>query len=591
MQPGCMYAGSALAISGMLDGFNIINIGSIEEKEKKMKLARVFQDNMVMQRRMPILIWGSTDKEEEIIVRMNGQEVYREVVIPGAVSFQIPPQEAAEDVALEIGDITLHHVDFGEVWVAGGQSNMEFMLKYDQDGEGEIASANDAHLRTYIVGQYSFAGEREEGYKSWNPWDRWLPYKSESAAELPAVAVYFAKELRKAGIPVGILSCNWGGTTASAWLNPKYLLADPDLKTYVDDFQALVDKLDLERYFAIKKVVNPVMNSPQSAKMNEIIVKNTFHPDKSMEMIASFAKERGTVQGDAKEHQETEGLDSSSIPMEEIMAIGPGDKAEPGSLYENMLKEILGYSVQGVIWYQGETDEPKAWMYDKLFTAMINCWRREWKQRNDGMERMPFLFVQLAPYGTWMNNTSERYPILRRQQEIVSKSVQDVYMTSISDIGNVYDIHPKEKAPVGKRLSLLARKYVYGETDLLADAPEAKEMVCDGDTVRISFRYGDGLYQSKGDFSQYNGFALEEIWKELVPPVLGGINGLRVYVDEEELTDANCTVEEEQLLIHSSKFSTAESIKVEFAQTAFYQVNLFNRAELPVKPFVLADVR
>ena len=94
MQPGCMYAGSALAISGMLDGFNIINIGSIEEKEKKMKLARVFQDNMVMQRRMPILIWGSTDKEEEIIVRMNGQEVYREVVIPGAVSFQIPPQEA-----------------------------------------------------------------------------------------------------------------------------------------------------------------------------------------------------------------------------------------------------------------------------------------------------------------------------------------------------------------------------------------------------------------------------------------------------------------------------------------------------------------
>lgn len=133
-----------------------------------------------------------------------------------------------------------------------------------------------------------------------------------------------------------------------------------------------------------------------------------------------------------------------------------------------MLKEIIGYSAQGVIWYQGETDDKKPQMYGKLFSAMIACWRRDWKEKNAAMDRLPFLFVQLAPFGTWRDNSSESYPVLRCQQEFVSKSVQDVYMTCISDIGNVYDIHPKVKKPVGQRLAQLAVKYIYG-MDILAD--------------------------------------------------------------------------------------------------------------------------
>ena len=70
---------------------------------------------------------------------------------------------------------------------------------------------------------------------------------------------------------------------------------------------------------------------------------------------------------------------------------------------------------------------------------------------------MPFLFVQIAPYGNWMGNSNENYPILRRQQEQVSKSVADAYMASIFDIGNVYDIHLQNKRNVRERLALLAK--------------------------------------------------------------------------------------------------------------------------------------
>lgn len=131
-----------------------------------MQLARVFADYMVLQRDKPLLIWGCSEKEEKLSVKINGLKVCDARITEGEFSFTIPAQEAAEDVLIEIGEVRLEHVDIGEVWVAGGQSNMEFMLQYTEDGEKEIAAAGDEHLRTYIVGQYSFAGEREEGYAS-----------------------------------------------------------------------------------------------------------------------------------------------------------------------------------------------------------------------------------------------------------------------------------------------------------------------------------------------------------------------------------------------------------------------------------------
>lgn len=82
---------------------------------------------------------------------------------------------------------------------------------------------------------------------------------------------------------------------------------------------------------------------------------------------------------------------------------------------------------------------------------MIGCWRESFCQE------LPFLFVQLAPYGTWLGGTGEKYPELRRRQEMVSRRVPGAYMTSVMDLGMYEDIHPKHKKEVGERLALLAR--------------------------------------------------------------------------------------------------------------------------------------
>lgn len=533
-----------------------------------MKLAGIFSNYMVLQRRTPILIWGESDKTEKIEIKINRSVVFTVDIAKGAFSFLIPEQEAAENVLLEIGDICLEHVDIGEVWVAGGQSNMEFMLKYTEGGEEEIQSAGDEHLRTYTVGQYSFSGEREAGYKAWNPWDRWLTYVPEHAPELPATAIYFAKELRKSGIPVGILSCNWGGTSASAWIKKERLLEDDALKIYVDEFEDIVSKLDLNKYQMMKDQIRPMMASPQSRETMSMMLKNTFKPDEWKQMMFAQVKQ-----------------EKGQPSMEDLMAVGPGEPNEPGTLYENMVREITGYSVRGVIWYQGETDENKASIYARLFSALIHCWRDEWKKKNASAEKMPFLFVQLAPYGTWMGSSNENYPILRKQQEQVSKDVPDTYMASISDIGNIYDIHPKNKKVVGQRLALLAKKYVYGSSDILADAPEMEPVIKEGDTLIVPFTNGQGLHIKEMDFSSYNGFDCKDIDNKLLPPILNGVNGLKVLADGNVLTDAVCKTRENQLWICSKKLCNAKEICVEFAQTGFYQVNLYNEAEIPAKPF------
>lgn len=536
-----------------------------------MKLARFFTDYIVLQRDMPVLIWGTAEADEKIAVKLNGETICKTEVQKGKVSFTIPAQPAMEDATLEIGNVTLSHVDFGEVWIAGGQSNMEFALKFTSEWEEEKKNRNDAHFRMYTVGQYSYPGQREEGYKAWNPWDKWLPYTGDNGAEFSAVATFFAKELRKDGIPVGIVSCNWGGTSASAWLDKRYLAADPELKSYLDDFDELVSSLNMFFYKGMKKKMRAGMASQKGMEGMSAMMKNTVRPEdmkgpSGMPPLPPF-------------------LTKKKVAPDKLMMWGPGDQNEPGTLYTNMISEIAGVSARGVIWYQGESDCFKDKMYGKLFTALISCWRDTWKSANAAMEKLPFLFVQLAPYGVWAMNPAEDYTLIREQQEMVSKNVADTYMTTVGDLGNVYDIHPKVKAPVGKRLALLAEKYIYGKSELLADSPEMATAVRKEDSVIIGFYNGEGLHKTEEDYSSYNGFTLDKIRPELLPKVTDGVNGLQVLVDGKEVSDVAVSVDGDVLVLKSAVFANAAEVQVKYAKTGFYQLNLFNKAGIPVRPF------
>lgn len=184
-------------------------------------------------------------------------------------------------------------------------------------------------------------------------------------------------------------------------------------------------------------------------------------------------------------------------------------------------------------------------------------------------EQLPFLYVQLAPFERWLECRGDRYPQVRACQELVSKKVANVWMTSISDLGDRDDIHPKFKREVGERLALLARGKIYGE-ELLCEPPECTGAEAAEEGILLSFVHTEG------------GIVCGPLAKQ---PFV-------VTKDGEKADVSKVEVKGEQLLIKlkSTQTSSAVSEKtktwsISFAETPYYEVQIWNQAGLPLKPF------
>jgi len=159
------------------------------------------------------------------------------------------------------------------------------------------------------------------------------------------------------------------------------------------------------------------------------------------------------------------------------------------------------------------------------------------------------------------------FPVIREQQEFVSRTVPKVYMASIMDSGMEFDIHPKRKRPVGERLSLLARNKVYGE-DIISEAPEVDRATYQQGRIIINFVNAGNEIFLEGN----------------------KINGLQVFVNEVEIHDFNSGVRKDSIYIESDKFNYIGIIQVKFAWMPYVEVNLYSSAGLPVKPFKISLV-
>lgn len=502
------------------------------------QLAKIFQNGMTLQRQKPIKLWGSTDCSQQVTVSLNGEPLLENEAIVGDFTLILPEQEAMTDAVLTISGsvdtVELSSVDIGEVWIASGQSNMEFLLRYDAEGKTQIANANDDHFRFYDVGEYTFPEEEEMGCKDNTGWDKWLTFKPQYAQYFSAVGVYFARQLRETlDVPVAIIGCNWGGTTASSWTEESYLASNSELKEYLDDYAKATENLEMSDYLAKSNAYLEFEGEPETAQiMGRVLEGNisTWEMIKAIPFILKMAK----------------------VPN----PMGPRNPNAPGCLYRAMVKQVAGFTCRGVIWYQGESDDIKAQMYDKLFSTMIRCWRDTWQ------EELPFLFVQLAPFGKWMGATGDKYPILRQKQEIVSKTVPGCYMASIMDSGMEKDIHPKCKRPVGERLALLARGKIYGE-DILCEAPEFQSANVEDGKLLLKFaNVGSGL-EIRGK----------------------NLNAIKIIVNGKAVKQSKVSAKGDTLTISADEIRKNDVIKVSFAWVAYCEVNLFSSAGLSAKPF------
>ena len=161
----------------------------------------------------------------------------------------------------------------------------------------------------------------------------------------------------------------------------------------------------------------------------------------------------------------------------------------PLGLYNGMIAPLLNYNIKGFIWYQGEANASRAAEYQKLFPALIKNWRKKW---ND--DTLPFLFVQLPNYLKVKEQPSESKWAELREAQLRTLNVPYTGMAVTIDIGEWNDIHPANKADVGKRLALAAQKVAYLDERVISSGPVYESMQIRGNKIVVKFNNaGSGL--------------------------------------------------------------------------------------------------
>ncbi len=489
------------------------------------KLPLIFQNGMVLQRRRPVCVWGRAAEGRRITVRLAGNSASA-VAENGEWRVYLPPMEAGTGYTLSISsdgcEISIDDVAVGEVWLASGQSNMEYLLR--DDAEAAAASHIDAaEVRCFEVPKISYPGqENDRDYSSVGLWRKAC---GKEALYFTAVGFYFARKLyQEMNVPVGVINCTWGGVSASVFVAEEYLTGR--LKFFLDEAKKarlMIDAdTELERFRALQKKIDalPIDNSVPN-----------LEPVRLDDAMMDTLEEMNALR---------------------LCAYSP---FRPCGLYETMLKTIVPYTVSGVIWYQGESDEPFADLYEELMRAMISNWRSLW------CDELPFIMVQLASFERMVEPLN--FVPIRAIQEKLAKTLDKVWLVCAMDAGMRYDIHPKHKKPIGERLALQALSKVYGRP-ILADSPAVEGCKRDGSSICIRFAHcGEGL-QCRGD-------------KPLT---------VDVRINDKTADDPKVSVYDNVMLIASPELEADGPVTVEFCQHPFCEDNVYNSAGLPVFPFV-----
>lgn len=505
------------------------------------KAAAIFSDNMVLQREKNISVWGEADDGAVVTAEINGAKA-KCVSKSGKWSLILPPMPAGGpyELHLECSEAikenekvvsvkqthTFHNVMIGEVWLCGGQSNMELELQNAKDGKEELAKLNkDMPIRFYYTNKAGTVKQAEEAEKT----ACWGECDPEGSKAWSAVGYYFAKKLSaELGITVGLIGCNWGGTSASAWVDRKTLDINKELNSYLEEYDKAIEGKSVQQQ---EKEYAEYLEYDKAwfEKSQEVYKKE---PDASWERV-----------------QELCGVNKWPGP---INCVNP---FRPAGLYETMILRVCPYTLRGFLYYQGESDDHKPKTYYTLLTNLISLWRNIW-----GDEELPFILVQLPMFKYKNDPDYKHWCLIREAQMRTFKTVRNTGIAVISDCGELDNIHPTDKAPVGERLCLQVEKLVYN-MDVKAFGPIYK-----------SYEYVNGGMKLDFDHAE-NGFVIKD----------GEPAGFEIAGADKEFYPAKAEISGSTVFISSDKVS--EPVYARYCWVNYGEVNVYNETGIPLAPF------
>lgn len=512
-----------------------------------MELASVFTDSMVLQRDMPIKIFGSG--EGNVSVELDGERrSARSENGKWCVELGQRPAGGPYEMHIDLNgrEITLTDIMMGDVWLAAGQSNVEMPLFKTENGLSEARHSKNDNIRLFTVPRRQkkdstiwggcFLIKKQED----TPWQR---CSEESALNFSALGYYFARGLnRETNIPVGIIDCSWGGKRIEPFIDRRHCYECDALRDLISDYDEYLSTLDMQEYErAYERYVTETNEYFEKLKGD------------SIELVRRLG-----IRSAARRHCE--------LPKEfPEVARGPYDQYSPGTLWDNMLSRLVPLQIKGMLWYQGESNGADTDYLEK-YGAFLKCLRD-----NFGYS-IPVYAVELAGFsmlgwesydGICENRfvTENNWAFLREQQQKATEVFDNNYLVTSMELGDFRDIHPIEKAELAERLLKKALKYSYG-CAIEADQPIYKSVRFENSRAYIALEHGEDLYCEAP-------------------------NGVGIYIAGEDKALKRARIEsisDNLICVYSPEVKTPVLVRYAF-DNCYMGLQLYNRVGLPLAPF------
>lgn len=577
--------GIAPGASGVADGGECTSGAADRTRNGSLRVAAVFSDHMVLQRETPVAVFGAAPAGGRVVVDLmddQGVTVAQTMAVAQAYGEHeteapwlaiLPALPASGPYTLRVSHETnrLEFADvmIGEVWLAGGQSNMELELHTSEHGAEEIAAANDPLLRFYNTPK---AGRIDESAEAASGWE---PALAPQVAGMSAIAYHFGARLRAqlgADVAVGIIDCYIGGTSITSWMSRATLIGSDAGRPYVERYEAAIAGKTEEQMRAEANEWQTVFDQWN----NSVAAMKEAHPDITQPQI-----------------------DAEIGPCPWPPPVTPFSERRVSAPYEAMVRRVAPYTLRGFLWYQGEEDEAQCESYRELLGLLIEEWRTLWNlggyaeptvgyQADAGADALPFIVVQLPQ---WIDGQvaargedPRHWPVIRAAQLDASETLNDVLLVCTMDCGEFDNIHPLDKTTVGTRIADMALRGVYGRADVEAESPRVVGVAPAADrALDVTFTNARGLH-----------------WRGTTPDTMRaaagatgaravGESGFEIAGADGVYVDAGAQIppgDGERVTVRVEAPQVDSPTAVRYAWKSWGPAPLFNGAELPALPYV-----
>jgi sialate O-acetylesterase len=459
-RPGC----TAFALISLL-------MMLIAPGDANVKLPALISDNMMLQRDIPVPIWGRAAPGERIKVAIGKQTASAVAGKDGRWQVRLKPMKAGGPLDMVVtgkNKLEVRNILVGEVWLCAGQSNMVMMVKQCDNAAQEIADAkNYPEIRHYKVDLKA------------SPWPlndtvgKWEVCSPRTVGKFTATGYFFARDIHDTlKAPVGIILSAWGGSNMESFVRLDVLKAHPESAAYFKHWE---------------------------------------------QRKAAFPAELAAAQKAAAEAK------AAGKPAPKMRTL-EGHQARPSSIYNAMISPLIPFGMRGVLWAGGKANRSRALEYRVLMPAMIQDWRKSW-----GLGDCPFFICQMA---NWVSKDPNEHWEELRESMLKTTDLKNAGMVVTIDIGDPNNVHPKNKQEVSRRLALQAKANVYG-MDVVCNGPIYTSMTVEGNAIRLHFKsIGGGLAARVG--GSLKGFVIAGADRKFVPAG-GTIDGDTILVRSENV--------------------------------------------------------